>query len=143
MFDCDGGSGAPSQWDPRRRYKKGDLIVQNYPGGFGGQTIYRATSNSPEGRPFDLYLRATHDLFRNEFGHPITSNIVTMCAQTQIGLICVLVVMVVWYQIMNYHCAGLMWALMANIVAALGMLDTGMPQLSEFQTLAKEMHKSR
>jgi hypothetical protein len=54
-----------------------DLIVQNFPG-FGGQLIYKAASNSPDGRPFDLYLRATCDLFRNELGHPAASNVITI-----------------------------------------------------------------
>ena len=75
---------SPSPWDSRRRYRKGDLIVHSYPG-FGGQHVYMATSNSPEGRPFDLALRATHDLFRDEVGHPATSAIISFCSTVQLG----------------------------------------------------------
>ena len=135
------GGVTPSQWDPRRRYKKGDLIVQNFPG-FGGQSIYRATSNSPEGRPFDLYLRATHDVFRNELGHQITSHVISVLANTQIVFLALLTVMILWYQFMDYHCGGLLWILAANIVAAYGLLNVGLPNLTEFQTLASEISKS-
>jgi hypothetical protein len=128
----------PSQWDPRRRYKKGDLIVQNYPG-FGRQSIYKATSNSPEGRPFDLYLRATHDLFRNELGHPATSNLIWEVSNIHIGFMLVLALMIVWYQLMNYHIGGLLWTFAANAIAAYGMINTGLPDLSEFEKLAQEI----
>ena len=135
------GSVTPSQWDPRRRYKKGDLIVQNFPG-FGGQSIYRATSNSPEGRPFDLYLRATHDVFRNELGHPITSHIISVSANMQIWFLVLLVVMILGYQSMDYHCGGLMWTLAANMIAAYALLKVGLPNRTELQTLAREISTS-
>ena len=128
----------PSQWDPRRRYKKGDLIVQNYPG-FGRQSLYKATSNSPEGRPFDLSLRATHDLFRNELGHPATSNLIWEASNIHIGFMSVLALMIVWYQLMNYHTGGLLWTFAANAIAAYGMINTGLPDLSEFEKLAQEI----
>jgi hypothetical protein len=128
----------PSQWDPRRRYKKGDLIVQNHPG-FGRQSIYKAISNSPEGRPFDLYLRATHDLFRNELGHPATSNLICEASNIHIGFMLVLTLMITCYQLMNYHIGGLLWTFAANAVAAYGMINTGLPDLSEFEKLAQEI----
>lgn len=128
----------PSQWDPRRRYKKGDLIIQQYPG-FGGQAVYRATSNSPEGRPFDLYLRVTHDLFRNELGHPSTSHMITVASNIQLGFLAVLSLMVLWYQLMDYHCGGLLWTLAANVVAAYGTMAVGLPNYSELSKLAGEI----
>jgi hypothetical protein len=128
----------PSQWDPRRRYKKGDLIVQSYPG-FGGQSIYKATSNSPEGRPFDLYLRATHDLFRNELGHPATSNAIAFASGVQLGLIMLLILMIFCYQLLDYHCGSLLWTLAANLIAAYGTIGVTLPDYSEFGKLAQEI----
>lgn len=57
------------QWDPKRRYQKGDRIAYN-------DAVYEAASNSPEGPPFDPFLRAAHDLFRDELGHPSSSNVI-------------------------------------------------------------------
>lgn len=132
-------NGSPlSQWDPRRRYKKGDLIVQNYPG-FGVQSIYKATSNSPEGRPFDLYLRATHDLFRNELGHPATSNVVAYILGVQLVMIFVITVMIICYHFLNYYCVSLLWTLAANIVAAFGTVGVALPRYREYHRLAKQI----
>ena len=70
------GKEATSQWDPRRRYKKGDLITYSYSGLH--PSVYMATTNSPEGRPFDLFLRATHELFQYELGHQSTSGVIAI-----------------------------------------------------------------
>jgi hypothetical protein len=139
-----GGGGAattPSQWDPRRRYKKGDLIVQNYPGFGVGQSIYKATSGSPEGRPFDLCLRATHDLFRNELGHPVTSNVIAFCSGIQLALVFLLILMIFGYQLLDYHLGSLLWTLAANLVAAYGTLGVTVPDYSEYHKLAQEISR--
>lgn len=128
----------PSQWDPRRRYKKGDLIVQNYPG-FGSPTIYKATSNSPEGRPLDLYLRATHDLFRNELGHPATSDILAYTAMAHLGLTVATILFIACYQIMGYSYGSLLWALAANLLAGYGILSTATPNYSELESLTQQI----
>ena len=75
------GSAHASQWDPKRRYKKGDLVVVNRTLWFPRQAYYRATSNSPEGTPFDIFLQLTNELFRNELGHPSTSMLMTVLIQ--------------------------------------------------------------
>ena len=62
------GSNTLMQWDPKRRYQKGDRIAYD-------DCVYEAVSNSPEGPPFDPFLRAAHDLFCDELGHPSSSNI--------------------------------------------------------------------
>lgn len=58
------------QWDPKRRYQKGDRIAFDY-------CLYEATSNSPEGPPFDTYLRAAHDLYNDELGHRSNSGLLS------------------------------------------------------------------
>jgi hypothetical protein len=128
----------PAQWDPRRRYKKGDFIVQNFPG-FGGQSIYKATSNSPEGRPFDLYLRATHDLFRNELGHPATSNVITFASGAQLGMVMILILMILSYQLLDYNYGSLVWTLAANIIAAYGTISITLPDYGELDKLVQEI----
>lgn len=55
------------QWDPKRRYQKGDRIAYD-------DAVYEAVSNSPEGPPFDPFLRAAHEVFGDELGHPSSSN---------------------------------------------------------------------
>ena len=77
-------------WDPKRRYQKGDRIAY-------GDSIYEAMSNSPEGPPFDPFLRAAHDIFRDELGHPSTSHVLASlsvgCLALASGLF---VIMLVW-----------------------------------------------
>lgn len=129
---------SPSPWDPRRRYKKGDLIVQDLPA-FGGKAIYVATTNAPEGIPYDLSLRATHDLFRNELGHPATSTMISFIIFLQLCLILSLMIMIGVYQFLEYRCGSLTWTLVANIVATYGtMRATAVPNLSEMQNLARD-----
>jgi hypothetical protein len=114
--------------------------VQNYPG-LGGQSTYKAATNSPEGRPFDLYLRATHDLFRNELGHPATSKVISLASNVQLGFLLLLGLILGWYQVMGYHSGGLLWTLAANLVAAYGTMSVGLPDHSGLQRLAREISK--
>lgn len=128
----------PSPWDPRRRYKKGDLIVQDLPA-FGGKAIYVATTNAPEGIPYDLSLRATHDLFRNELAHPATSTLISAVATLQLCLIIILMIMIAAYLFMNYQYRSLIWTLAANLVSAYGtMRARAVPNFSEMRQLAQD-----
>jgi len=67
------------QWDPKRRYQKGDRIAYD-------DCVYEAISNSPEGPPFDPFLRAAHDFFSDELGHPMTSYMMSCVASSFIIL---------------------------------------------------------
>ena len=128
----------PSPWDPRRRYKKGDLIVQDLPA-FGGKAIYVATTNAPEGIPYDLSLRATHDLFRNELAHPATSTLISAVATLQLCLIVILMIMIAVYQFMNYQYRSLIWTLAANLVSAYGtMRARAVSNFYEMRQLAQD-----
>jgi hypothetical protein len=118
------GSGIVSQWDPRRRYKKGDMIVHSYPG--FRQSVYMATTNSPEGRPFDLFLRATHDLFRHEVGHQSTSRIITTVVKIHLIFMGVIIMTMLYYVMMGYSARSLVTSLCANMVACYGVLQTGL-----------------
>lgn len=135
----------PSPWDPRRRYKKGDLISWDSPSSVAsssgvGRVVYRATSNTPEGRPFDLYLRATHDLFRNELGHPATSHLIAFLSTVQFGLISLLILMILVYQLLLGSFTGsLLWTLAANLVAVYGTISVAVPKYKEIGRLADEI----
>lgn len=131
-------AGVATNWDPRRRYKKGDLISQSYP--TGGQSIYRATSNSPEGRPFDLYLRATHDIFRNELGHPATSQIIAFVSGVQFILVYSLIALIFVYQVLDYYYTSLLWTLAATLVAACGVSCPGLFNYREWNSIAEQIN---
>eukprot|EP00546_Thalassionema_frauenfeldii_P022209 CAMPEP_0178906160 /NCGR_PEP_ID=MMETSP0786-20121207/6673_1 /TAXON_ID=186022 /ORGANISM="Thalassionema frauenfeldii, Strain CCMP 1798" /LENGTH=362 /DNA_ID=CAMNT_0020577841 /DNA_START=692 /DNA_END=1780 /DNA_ORIENTATION=+ len=128
-----------SQWDPRRRYKKGDLIVHSYSG--FRQSVYMATTNSPEGRPFDLFLRATHDLFQQELGHPSTSRIISTCAKIHLFFMGVVLAFLSYYIWMGYYHSALLVILFANMVACFGVLSSGLLNHRELAHIAAEINK--
>ena len=78
------------QWDPKRRYQKGDRIAYD-------DAVYEAVSNSPEGPPFDPFLRAAHDLFCDELGHPSSSNMMPCLSMGCVVLASMLLLaMLIW-----------------------------------------------
>ena len=128
----------PSQWDPRRRYKKGDIIVVNGSFWFPRQAFYKATSNSPEGRPFDMFLRATHDMFRNELGHPVTSRILAVAFHWHLTFISVLVVITLGNALIRGNFSnGMLATLVANMVAGYGGI--GLTRRQELHKLSEEI----
>ena len=127
---------APSQWDQRRRYKKGDLIVEQL---FRYPTIYKATSNSPEGRPLDLWLRATHALFSDELGHPATSSIIAYCSTAQLGMLMHTLLFILAYMSLGQRYGSFMWILVANIIGSYGILRVVSPPYDELQDLAEQI----
>lgn len=127
---------SPAQWDPRRRYKKGDLIVQNY---FGNPTVYKATSNSPEGRPLDLCLRATCALFRDELGHPATSTVIAFCSAAQLAMVMTTAISILGYLCLGYGYRSFLWVLGANLIGSFGILRAVIPQYREVEDLAKQI----
>lgn len=136
---CDGNSVA-SQWDPRRRYKKGDTIVYSYLG--FRKSVYMATTNSPEGRPFDLLLRATHYLFRHELGHASTSRIIEKMARIHCAFMLFNVVVIIYYMFMDYTIISLFITLFSNLLGCYGILSTGMIDYEEIEELAQEINNA-
>ena len=134
------GKEALSQWDPRRRYKKGDMIVYSYPG--FRQSIYMATTNSPEGRPFDLFLRVTHDLFRHELGHQSTSGIISIIVKVHVAFMAIISCTILYYMIMGYAEQSLVTSLIANMVACCGILQTGLIEYNELEDVVAEVNAS-
>ena len=133
----------PTEWVPRKRYKKGDTVS------FEG-VLYKATTNNPEGVPYDFYLWMTHKLFRNELGHPATSRVIAFVSTVQFGVVSTLIFMILSIQVFsgrsasgNYGTASsttcLLWTLVANLVAVYGTVSVAIPSYSELGTLAKEI----
>mmetsp|Transcript_24101 Transcript_24101/g.66801 ORF Transcript_24101/g.66801 Transcript_24101/m.66801 type:complete len:780 (-) Transcript_24101:50-2389(-) len=85
----------PPEWVARKRYKKGDRVTFD-------ETVYKATTNHPEGCPYDFYLNATHKLFRNELGHPATSRLIAWVSTVQFGLISSLIVAILACQLFEW-----------------------------------------
>jgi hypothetical protein len=137
------GPNRPSTWDPRRRYKKGDMIAESTAPNFGKVVVYKAMSNNPEGRPFDLYLRASHDLFRNETGHPASSYLIAFLSTAQFGLIALMILVILAYQLLGFSTASLLWTLAANLVAVYGTISVGMPRYTELDKYADELNTKR
>ncbi len=70
----------PQPWDPKKTYKKGDLISErNIISDV--RHVYVSQSDSPESRPRDVFLRANFDLFFSEFGPLHTSSTVSTVAK--------------------------------------------------------------
>jgi hypothetical protein len=132
------GTTAPAQWDPRRRYKRGDLIVHSYPGFH--PSIYMATSNSPEGRPFDLSLRATHDLFRQDLGHVSTSMVISRCSSIHRVYMMGIGILGLYYAVRGGHISSLATAVVANLIASFGLVHVGLMDHDELQTIASEIN---
>jgi hypothetical protein len=130
------GSAHPSQWDPKRRYKKGDLVVVNRTFWLPRQAYYKATSNSPEGTPFDVFLQATHGLFRNELGHPSTSKLLALLIRGHLIFIAFLMVIVLGNALLSGNSAnGMLYTLAANVIACYGAINAGLTRHSELRQL--------
>ena len=138
----------PNAWVPRKRYKKADIV--SYEG-----VLYKATTNNPEGKPYDFYLWMTHKLFRNELGHPATSRVIAFVSTIQFGLVSTLIFMVLSLQFLSGGSYGnniysndydiakrttcLLWTLAANLVAVYGTVRVAIPNYSELGALAAEI----
>jgi len=133
-----GSNNVPSPWDSRRRYKKGDYIVYSYPG--FPPSIYMATSNSPEGRPFDLSLRVTHDLFRQDLGHVSTSMVISYCASIHNAFMAGIFMIGLYYTIQGANTSALVTAFMANLIASFGLVHVGLMDYNELQSIAAEVN---
>jgi len=130
----------PPIWDPKKKYKKGELVC--YP--HLSDSIYQATSNSPEGRPRDVEFHGLNAMLRNELGHPSTSSFVSYLATLQFTVI--LVHAVLWFLrfIFGYseYTYGLFWAILAHLVAAQGLVSVSRPSsntMNELRQLSAEV----
>jgi hypothetical protein len=127
-------------WDPRRRFKKGDLVVDS--SRMFGNLVYMATTNSPEGRPFDLFLRATNYLFRHELGQQSTSALIYLTFKIHLCFMLSIFATIIYYTSHGYHVQSLTISLMANMFACFGILYTGVTNRHELKNVANEVNRS-
>lgn len=97
------------QWDPKRKYQKGDRIAFE-------DCIYEALSNSPEGLPFDPFLRAAADLYSDEFGHPGTSSMLTRMVIGCGAFTCVLLVITYLWRSYGWNWTPLFLCALSTLV---------------------------
>jgi hypothetical protein len=112
----------PKPWDPRRKYKKDDLVVYPHHGG----TIFRATVNAPEGRPHDLRSLATcsKDYMCHELGSPVTSKTILIFASVQGFVACLYFVAWAWVGLKDSkNTTGFIWVVGSHVLAAEGVLS--------------------
>jgi len=124
------------QWDPKRRYQKGDRIAYD-------DAVYEAVSNSPEGPPFDPFLRAAHDLFCDELGHPSSSNMMPCLSMGCVVLASMLLsAMLIWRNAgWNYYPLLLCFA--ASLVGGYAISHATERSLYGMRNIASEIARSR
>ncbi|KAL7534236.1 hypothetical protein ACHAXR_008188 [Thalassiosira sp. AJA248-18] len=124
------------QWDPKRRYQKGDRIAYD-------DAVYEAVSNSPEGPPFDPFLRAAHDLFCDELGHPSSSNMIPCLSMGCVVLASMLLsALLIWRNAgWNYH--PLLLCLAASLVGGYAITHSTERSLHGMRKIASEIAQSK
>lgn len=130
----------PTTWDPRRKYKKGDLIL--YPPGNRRPSVYRATSHSPEGRPYGKYLQLVHRVLRKELGYAGTSELLLKASLAQLTYVLLNAALWIGLRLMGYPAYGLLVALAANLVSTYAVLDVGGIRRNELEQLNAEIAAS-
>lgn len=122
------------QWDPKRRYQKGDRIAYD-------DAVYEAVSNSPEGPPFDPFLRAAHDLFDEELGHPSSSAMMPILSMGTIVMASMLLgCMLIWRNAgWNYY--PLLLCLTASLIGGYVVAHSTERSIHGMKAIAEEIAK--
>jgi fumarate reductase subunit C len=123
-------------WDPKRKYKKGDLV------GYGSD-VYQATSNSPDGKPIDPRLRSVHKLLSGELGHNATSQVLLQVSKVQLGTTLIYIGLWVMFTLFGYSTHGLLSAVGANLVALYTLSNDGLSHHNELSSLRAEIMASQ
>lgn len=133
------GTPSPSMWDPRRKYKKGDVVL--HVGTGQGQLAYRATTNSPETRPSsNLSFRLEKTLnMRRELGHLSASTLLCKTTLLQSSLVGLDVLLLLLRWVTGHSTKGCTAALAAHVVAAIALVCAGTPRTSKLVQLNAEI----
>ncbi|KAL3757259.1 hypothetical protein ACHAWU_008420 [Discostella pseudostelligera] len=123
------------QWDPKRRYQKGDRIAY-------GDAMYEAVSNSPEGPPFDPFLRAAHDLFSEELGHPSASNLMPSLSQGILVLAGMVLTAVLVWRKAGWNYVPLVVCFAATLIAGYGVSHSTEKSMMGMKKVALEIARS-
>ena len=122
------------KWDPKRRYQKGDRIAYDH-------GVYEAMSNSPEGPPFDPFLRAAHDVFRDELGHPYTSHVLACLSIGCAFLATVLVTLVLFWKNAGWNFIPLLLCFAASLVGGYAVTHVGKRDAGNLIGISNEIAK--
>ena len=122
------------QWDPRRRYQKGDRIAYD-------DSVYEAVSNSPEGPPFDPFLRAAHDLFCDELGHPSSSNMIPCLSMGCVVLASMLLSALLIWRNAGWNYQPLLLCLAASLVGGYAITHSTERSLHGMKGIAAEFNE--
>jgi hypothetical protein len=138
-------STTPPAWDPRRRYKTGDMVV--YPTTGPRRVVYRATTNGPEGEPAsESPSRIENALsMRTELGHPISSALLWRISAFQCFMVILEAALLVLRTSIGGSAAvngGAYTRLLAQAVAAVGLVRVGLPRYSRLSRLNDEIYSS-
>jgi hypothetical protein len=123
------------QWDPKRRYQKGDRIAYD-------ECVYEAISNSPEGPPFDPFLRTAHDLFSDELGQPMTSYMMSCLASSFIILSSKLLAFIAFWRNSGSNYQPLFLCLIASLVGGLAVTHSRERSITETSKILDEIRGS-
>ena len=123
------------QWDPKRRYQKGDRIAYD-------ECVYEAISNSPEGPPFDPFLRTAHDLFSDELGQPMTSYMMSCLASSFIILSSKLLAFIAFWRNSGSNYQPLFLCLVASLVGGLAVTHSRERSITETSKILDEIRGS-
>jgi hypothetical protein len=124
------------QWDPKRRYQKGDRIAYD-------DSVYMAVSNSPEGPPFDPFLRAAHDLFCDELGHPKSSNMMPCLSVACMVLAITLASAFFIWQSCGWYYKPLLLCLGASLIGGYAVTHATERSLYGMRKIANEIAQSK
>eukprot|EP00986_Skeletonema_menzelii_P017106 scaffold17501_cov120-Skeletonema_menzelii.AAC.1 len=120
------------QWDPKRRYQKGDRIAYD-------ECVYEAISNSPEGPPFDPFLRTAHDLFSDELGQPMTSYMMSCLASSFIILSSNLLAFIAFWRNSGSNYQPIFLCLIASLVGGFTVTHSRERSLTETSKILTEI----
>jgi len=120
------------QWDPKRRYQKGDRIAYD-------DAVYEAVSNSPEGPPFDPFLRAAHDLFCDELGHPSSSNMMPCLSMGCVVLASMLLSAILIWRNAGWNYQPLMLCFAASLVGGYAITHSTEGSVHGMRVIADEI----
>ena len=125
-----------SSWDPRKRYKKGDVVSYTGPGEKRSR-LYRAATDQPDGKPMDL-LTFSRTL-QTELGHPYTSKTVSLLATLQLWLVLILLIRWMFCSMFCYSTHGMLVCLAASIIVFHSLVTVGATDYDELEILNEEI----
>lgn len=128
-------SASPSPWDPRKKYKEGDLVSYAISG--KKTFVYRATIDHPQCNPLGQFL--LHDWLQSELGHPSTSRLLIIMVNIQTWITGGYSVLWLLLTVLGRGRHGLFTFVLANAVALHALMVAGETKSGVLIGLSDEM----